>query len=100
MDTVPAATNGMVTNLTLILAGTEYSQVLNDGQPGSPSVKAIMFRLQDKTQTCQYAFKSGGPYFDLLAGEVYWKDGLDMYAASLYFKSTFAGAVVDIEVWN
>lgn len=100
MDNTPAGTFETIYNLTLVVAGQEYSQVIHDGDRSSPSIKAIMFRLQNITHSCQFSFKAGGPYFDLLAGEVYWKDGLHMFNKTLYFKSTDAGAVVDIEVWS
>lgn len=100
MDSTPAATGAKIYNLTLVNASEEYPQVIHDGDRNTPSVKAIMFRLQSTTQTVQYSFKAGGPYFDLKAGEVYWKDGLHFFNSILYFKSPDAGAVVDIEVWN
>jgi len=101
MDQVPACTSQKAYNLTLTNINTEYSQVIHDNGQISPSVKAIMFRLQNKNHACQYAFKTGGPYFDLLAGEIYWKDGLDMYDKTLFFQTLAdAGAVVDIEVWT
>lgn len=100
MDTTPAGTKAQIYNVSLTLAGTEYSQEIQDGATSSPSVKAIMFRLQDVAHTLQYSFVSGGPYFNLKANEVYWKDGLHMFSTTIYFKSPDAGAVVDLEVWR
>jgi|SRR5712671_41445 len=100
MDTTPAATGAEIYNLTLTLAATEYPQLIHDGVNTTPSVKKIMFRLRDKTQTLQYSYKAGGPYFDLLAGEIYWEDGLDTYMTSIYFKTPNAGALVNIEIWR
>lgn len=100
MDNTPAASGPKIYNLTLVNAGTEYSQTIQDGNRDTPSIKAIMFRLQNTLHSCQYAFVAGGPYFDLKAGEVYWKDGLHFFNVTLFFKSPDAGAVVDIEAWN
>ena len=100
MDSMPAGTGAKIFNLTLTLADTEYLQIIHDGDRNTPSVKAIMFRPQDTLHSLKYAFKTGGPYFDLKSGEVYWKDGLHFFNSTLYFKSPDAGAIVDIEVWN
>lgn len=95
-----AARGPLITSLTLTLAATEYSILLQDGSINStPSLKALQFRCQDNTSVIQYAFAAGGPYFDLKANEVYWKDNLEWYAATMYFKSATAGAVVEIEAW-
>lgn len=101
MDSTPAASGVQILELTLTLAGTEYSQELHDGVFSTPSLKCIQFRAQDPTHTLDYAFKTGGPYFHLAAGEVYWKDSLHIISPfSVYFKSTSAGAVVEIEEWK
>ncbi len=100
MDNTPAGTKAQIYNVVLTLAGTEYFQEIQDGVNSSPSVKAIMFRLQSLTHTLQYSFTPGGPYFDLKAGEIYWKDGLHMFSTTIYFKSPDAGTIVDLEVWR
>lgn len=101
MDSTPAATNPTIYNVTLTNANTEYPQVLQDASSNvNPSLKKLMVRAQLDIYPIQYAFKTGGPYFDLLAGEIYWQDGLDVYGMTIYLKSAYAGVVVDIEAWN
>ena len=90
-----------IVSVTLTNAGQEYSIVLQDGLNNSePCIKAIQFRCVDSTSAIQYAFTTGGPYFDLKANEVYWKDSIEWYGATIYFKSTVAGAVVELEMWH
>lgn len=97
---VPAARGPLIQNITLTVADTEYPCTLQDGSSNeNPSLKKVMFRAEDGTVIVLYAFVSGGPYFTLKAGEVYWQDNLDSYAITLYLKSTTAGAVIDVETW-
>ena len=101
MDNTPAASGPTIYNKTLTLAATEYSQEIHDLGRSTPSIKKIMFRLQVSTHTLQYSYVSGGPYFDLYAGEIYYQDGLHANGIpNIYFKTPDAGAIVDIEVWK
>lgn len=100
MDTTPAATGPITDDITLVNAGQEYGYPLWDGLNTTPSVKKIQVRCSDDTHTFQYAWQTGGPYFHVRAGEVYYQDGLDTYASNIYFKSANAGEVIEIEVWK
>jgi hypothetical protein len=91
----------LIDELELTNAGQEYPYQLNDGNDNSkPSLKALQFRCRDNTSIIQYSFVSGGTFFTLKANEVYWKDMLESYGITIYFKSATAGAVVEIEAWH
>jgi len=87
-----------VYNLTLTLADTEYSQAL------PANTREVRFRCRTVFDV-RYAFVTGkvatptAPYLTLPAGMEYHSDGNDLAGFTLYFASSQAGVVVEIEAW-
>ena len=91
-------TTPTVYNLTLTVADTEYSQAL------SANTREFRFRCRTAFDV-RYAFVTGkvavptAPYLTLPGGSDYWSDNDKLAATTLYFASSEAGVVVEIEEW-
>jgi len=86
-------------NVTLTNANTEYSQAL----PANCRKLILRCRTAD---TVRYAWTTGkvatptAPYQTLKPNVDYSIDGIKIASAALYFASTTAGVVVEMEVWS
>ena len=86
-------------NITLTVADTEYSQAL------PANTKKIEFRNRNSNDL-RWSFTTGkvatptAPYSTLKTGFVHWDDDLDLESKTLYFASSSAGDVVELEVWQ
>lgn len=85
-------------NVTLIVADTEYSQVL------PANTKVLSFQCRTSFDL-RFAFVTGkvatptAPYMSLKADGTYFCDTVDLAAGTLYLASSQAGVVVEIEAW-
>lgn len=85
-------------NLTLTNANTEYSQALPS------NCRGFVFRCRTSVDV-RFAFATGkvatptAPYLTLPADCAYSKDGIYLSSVTLYFASSTAGVVVEIEAW-
>ena len=86
-------------NVTLTLANTEYSQAL--------PANTRQFRFRCRTLfDVRFAFVTGrvatptAPYFTLPAGMEYSSDENNLTGITLYFASSQAGVVVELEAWT
>ena len=86
-------------NVTLTNANTEYSQAL------PANTRALCFRCRTGVQV-RYAWVTGkvaaptANYQTLVAGAEYVRTGVKLAAATLYWASATAGAIVELECWN
>jgi len=86
-------------NITLTNANTEYSQAL------PANTRALCFRCRTGVQV-RYAWVTGkvaaptANYQTLVAGAEYVRTGVKLAAATLYWASATAGAIVELECWN
>lgn len=83
-------------NLSMPLAGTEYSQII------SANAKQIMVRMRVKGRA-QIAFTSGNSgtiFFTLEPGCVYSQENLDLEGVTIYLQSNQAGQVAEILEWT
>lgn len=92
------ATEPKSENLTLTTANIEYPWDIPNG--------TTQFSFQCKTNNeLRYAFEkdkvvnSVRPYFTLKAGNAYTVKGVNLKNKRIYFASSTAGVVVDIEAW-
>ncbi len=98
MSTTPVERT-VVYNITLTVADTEYSQQLPS------STREIRFRARTIFDV-RYSFDDGqvatpsAPYLTLPAGSDYFSDNNDLTADTIYFASSQAGVVVEVEVWT
>lgn len=95
---LPLATTPTLYNLTLTNANTQYAQILPTNS------KSISFRCRT-AYDIRYAFETGKvasptePYMTLPSGGKYSQGDLSYYEENIYFASSQAGVVVEIEVW-
>lgn len=88
-----------VYNITLTLADTEYSQLLPS------STREVRFRCRTLADV-RYAFATGkvatptAPYLTLPSGMEYSSDMSDLTGTTIYFASSSAGVVVELETWK
>jgi len=93
------STTPIVYNLTLANANTEYSQEL------PAHTKELRFRCRTLYDV-RYAWVAGKvanpttPYLTLPAGCDYWSDRNDLSSRTLYFASSTAGVVIEMEVFT
>ena len=86
-------------NKTLTVADTEYSQLLPSG------IRQLRFRCRTLFDV-RFAYVTGkvatptAPYLTLPAGADYQSDGNDLSGKTIYFSSSEAGVVVELEVWK
>lgn len=83
-------------NLSMPLAGTEYSQVI------SANAKQIMVRMRVKGRA-QIAFASGNSgtlFFTLEPGCVYSQENLDLEGVTIYLQSNVPNQVAEILEWT
>ena len=86
-------------NITLTNADTEYSQLLPSG------ARELRFRCRTSYDV-RFAFSSGvvagptSPYLTLPAGSDYYSDENDLTGKTIYFASSQAGVVIELEVWS
>ena len=91
-------TSPTIYNITLTVADTQYSQLLPSG------VRDIRFRCRTLFDV-RFAFVTGkvatptAPYLTLPAGSDYDSDDNDLSSKTIYFASSEAGVVVELEVW-
>jgi len=92
------ATTPTVYNITLTLANTEYSQAL------PANTKELRFRCRTLYDV-RFAWATGkvatptAPYLTLGAGMDYFSDNNDLSSQTLYFASSTAAVVIELEVW-
>ena len=86
-------------NIVLTSADTEYTQLLPSG------TKELRFRCRT-SNIIRFAFVTGkvaGPtanYLTLPAGTDYFSDENDLTGLNIYFASSSAGVIVELEVWT
>lgn len=83
-------------NLSMPLAGTEYSQVI------SANAKQIMVRMRVRGRA-QIAFASGNSgtlFFTLEPGCVYSQENLDLEGVTIYLQSNVPNQVAEILEWT
>lgn len=91
---------GVIYNVTMTLANTEYSQAL------PANTKKIKFRCQDVGFDVRTAYVTGKvatpvtPWSLLAAGEVEVEDGLNLTGVTLYFACGTAAKVFEITCWT
>ena len=83
-----------VSNVTLTVANTEYSQAVSGAQK---------FTIQCRTNfAVRLAYVTGKvatptePYLTIKAGSVYWEDNISLAGRTLYFASSEAGVIIEI----
>ena len=88
-----------IINTTLTSADTEYSAVLPS------SLREFRFRCRTKFDV-RYSFTTGkvatptAPYLTLPAGSDYYSDNDDLTGKTLYFASSEAAVVLELEMWT
>ena len=89
------ATNPLVYNVSVVLANTEYSQLL------SPSTKKFMVKCRGKAklQLSYISGDSGILFVTIPANTAYTEDDID-FTGTLYFRSDTASQVVEIVEWT
>lgn len=86
-------------NLTLTNANTEYSQAL------PANCRKVIFRCRTEYDV-RYAWVTGkvatptAPYQTLKAGAEYGIDDVKLASSTLYFASSTAGVIIEIEAWS
>jgi hypothetical protein len=93
---IVTATTPTIYNVSIPLANTEYSQVLND------AVKKLLIRARNKAQL-KFSFVSGNTnslYITIEPGAVFFEENLDLSNATLYIQGSTAGNVVEILEWT
>ncbi len=86
-------------NVTLTSANTEYSQAL------PTNARRLCFRCRSSV-AIRYAWVTGkvatptAPYQSLQSGAEYAIDGVMLAGSTVYFASSVAGAVVEMEAWS
>ena len=91
-------TEPIVYNITLTLADTEYSQALPS------STREFRFRCRTDFDI-RFAWETGkvatptAPYLTLPSSSDYYGDQSDITGKSIYFASSEAGVIVELEVW-
>lgn len=95
----PPSTTPTVYNLTLTSANTEYSQAL------PANTREFRFRCRTIFDV-RYAYVTGkvatptSPYLTLPAGSDFWSDWTNLPSTTLYFASSTAGVIMEIEAWT
>jgi hypothetical protein len=95
----PPSTTPTVYNVTLTNANTEYSQAL------PANTREFRFRCRT-TFDIRYTFVTGKvatptePYLTLPSGSDYFGDWTNLTSVTIYFASSTAGVVVELEVWT
>ena len=95
----PASKTPTVYNLTLTLANTEYSQAL------PANTRDFRFRCRTAYDV-RYAWVTGkvaastAPYLTLPSGFDYYSDGNNLSTKTLYFASSQAGVVIEMEIFT
>jgi hypothetical protein len=92
-----SATTPEIYNISLLLAGTEYSQVLSDG------TKKLTIRVRDGGANLRIAFVSGDTaikYITVKKGACYSEDNLDLDNVTVYLQSDTAGKTAEILEWT
>lgn len=90
------ATDPVIYNLDMPLAGTEYAQALNT------STKKILVRQRNRVTT-KIAFSLGGTnvsWITLEAGAVFFEENLDLSGATIYLQTSEANQVAEILEWT
>ena len=95
----PPSTTPTIYNVTLTSANTEYSQVL------PANTREFRFRCRTLFDV-RYAYVTGkvaaptAPYLTLPAGFDYFSDYNNLSSITLYFASSTAGTIVELEVFT
>lgn len=95
----PPATTSTIYNVTLTTANTEYSQAL------PANTRALRFRCRTLYDV-RYAWVTGkvatptAPYLTLPIGCDYRLDYVNLTTTTLYFASSTAGVIVELETWQ
>jgi hypothetical protein len=94
----PPSITPTVYNLTLTLANTEYSQAL------PANTREFRFRCRTLYDV-RFSYETGkvatptAPYLTLPMGSDYWSDWCNLSTTTIYFASSTAGVVIEIECW-
>lgn len=92
-----AATELTVYNLSMPLANTEYSQVLNN------STKKLSIKVRDNLAKLKLSIVSGGTLIEWVTipqGCNWSNDNLDLSSTTIYLSSNNASVVAEIEEWT
>lgn len=91
------ASNPTIYNVNLVLAGNEYSQVLNN------AVKKLLIRVRTGDATLRLAFVSGNTntvYVTVPRGTNYFEENLDLSGVTIYLQSDVSARVAEILEWT
>jgi len=92
---IVTATSPNIYNLSMPIAGTEYSQALSNG------TKKILVRARNRSQL-RIAFISGDTsttWITVEPGAVYFEENLDLNNVIIYLQSTAASQITEILEW-
>jgi hypothetical protein len=84
-----------VANVTLTLAGTEYTYTI----PPRATAITIQSRTAADFKVSGTSGESGTTYFTVKAGTTYYETSVDNYGGKLYLQSANAGQVIEIIYW-
>lgn len=84
-------------NVTLTVAGTEYSRTLQN-DPSMNTVKAFQVKSQS-SDALKYSYSPGGPYITIPPDQTKWEEDLFAYNLIIYLVGTVDGQIAEIEWW-
>lgn len=93
---VKKAVTPVIYNVTCVAGGTEYSQAL----PANCKRYTIKARTSYAIQMAYVVTESGTNYITVPASSSKTEENLEAASTTLYFQSTQAGVVVEIEAWS
>ncbi len=93
------STTPTVTNITLTDADTEFSQLLPSGTRDARFRCRTLFVIRFAFETGKVATPTA-PYLTLPAGSDYITDRNDISGKTLFFASSEAGVIVELETWT
>jgi hypothetical protein len=86
----------LITNITTFIAGVEYSFAF----PPNTKHFTIKARNNGKIQLSFVSEQSGTNFITISPGSVRWFGNILMSAQTIYFQSSKAGEVIEIESWS
>ena len=92
---IVSAATPTIYNISMPLAGNEYSQLLSNG------TKKILVRMRNRAKL-RIAFVSGDTFtlwVTVEPGAVYFEENLDLNGATIYLQSQEASQVAEILEW-
>ena len=90
------AVTPVIYNVTMTVAGTEYSQAL----PANVKKFSVKCRTNVPVQLCFVAAGSDTLFITIPPGQTYWEDNLYRAALTLYFDCETAAQVLEIVAWS